>query len=259
MLHNQSRRVNAALPDSHIIVAGVGVEQVPHGIPIDDDEPQDREGERSLQQHSSQSLDKTNTTATTSAISRQRHHPSSSHNENDGSSLALFSDALEAVQEIRELTSKVGRSVVLQQAKAVNKRVMSFDERQKSLLNNKRRKLNPEVPDKAPSSTAAVGSDHADDGFAIDTSDIENDSNSDDDDKENAVVDVVAEKAAADKAAVESDEEQRSIMSQATRMKRMSAILRHLEGLQSMFFRELLCCTVEQQERLTAKDSTKIE
>jgi hypothetical protein len=43
--------------------------------------------------------------------------PMISHNENDGSSLALFIDALEAVQGMRELTSKVGIPVVEQQKK----------------------------------------------------------------------------------------------------------------------------------------------
>jgi hypothetical protein len=243
MLHNQGRRVNAAIPDGHIIVAGVGLEQVPHGIPIGNDEPQDREGERPMQQHSAQRLGRTNT-ATTSALSRRRHHSGGS------SSLALFTDTIEVFREMKKLTSKVGCLVVTQLAIAVNKRVTRAHERQKYLLNNKRRKLNPEVPDKAPSSTTAVGSDHDDDELAIDTSDIEKDShanNDDEDDKENDVVDVAAEKAAAEKAAVVSDEERWSILRQAARMKRMSVIVCDLDLLHGMLIRELQYCRVEQQ------------
>jgi hypothetical protein len=147
----------------------------------------------------------------------KRRHPSSS-DDIDGSSLTLFTDTLQSLQEMRKLTNVIGDTVVMNEAEAVNKRLISVEERQKCQLNNKRRKLNHKnnnnckdeysaVPDNAPSASAASAN------------------------VESSVV---------------SDEEQRSILKQASRMKRMSVILRNLEGLQGMLIRELQCCTVEQ-------------
>jgi hypothetical protein len=155
-----------------------------------------------------------------------RKSPSTLNNVNDGAS--IFTDALQSLHEMRNLTNEIGSSVVMQEALAVNKRLASVHERRRMCSpSNKRRRLNNNDDKNCDDEYSTVSDQASSSSSSLTIPPASSSCHNNNDTEENAVVDAV------------SDEERRSILSQASRMKRLSVIFREMEGLQGMLIREL--------------------